>query len=732
MLRQGLKAKILSLTIGLSILGFGLLIYLVIRESESSLLRERVKTSELMSQPILHAIYKDMLEERADMARFLIAGLKTIKGVERVQIIRSNGVEEAFQDFKTLKAVKLEFGEIKPEWTAEHPDKPNNVAAGIDNPEFKKALIRFNKGFRDAIYYTDMDRGGGKSLFTYLVPISARPKCSSCHGREEAARGVLMISTSLDEMYSLLSASRDKWIAHGFVTIAAIALLLGLLVAVVVTRPIDRAVGMLRNIAEGRGDLTKRLEIGSSDEIGLLGRWFNKFVSELQHMVRDIFRVSRDVSALSQEIESSSREIAEGVDKQLTAVEETSSSIRELDSSIRAVAEDADALNSFSGEAASSARATATAVDAVKTNIENLSYSTSSIASSISGIAVSINRAATHIDELFKKTGDVVSSIIGIGAKVKEIEEYSKAQAALSEKVRTDAEDMGLTSVVKTREGIELVSAEVSSTASVINSLGQRSKEIGGIITVINEIADTTHLLALNATILATQAGEHGRGFAVVARQIKDLAIKTSVSTKEIAELIKQIQGEASVAVESMQRSSEKVADGVKLSRDSEDALLKILESTRKSFEMAKLIEKDTEEQTAGVEQISNATRVINEMVAGIKKAAKEESGAAQEILKDTAEMKEFMEKARLSTLEQTRETRHVSDAIAHAAGKASRVAEATYEQLMLSEKILAAIETVRQAALDNSGLASRLEKTVMELNRQAEALRSTVANFKT
>ena len=59
-------------------------------------------------------------------------------------------------------------------------------------------------------------------------------------------------------------------------------------------------------------------------------------------------------------------------------------------------------------------------------------------------------------------------------------------------------------------------------------------------------------------------------------------------------------------------------------------------------------------------------------------------------------------------------------------------MAESTYEQLMLSEKILAAIETVRQAALDNSGLASRLEKTVMVLNRQAESLRSTVANFKT
>ena len=85
MFRQGLKSKILNLTIGLALVAFGVLILLVIKEEEKSLLRERLKASALMAQPILHTIYKDMLDERADMSRFLIEGLKTIKGVERVQ-----------------------------------------------------------------------------------------------------------------------------------------------------------------------------------------------------------------------------------------------------------------------------------------------------------------------------------------------------------------------------------------------------------------------------------------------------------------------------------------------------------------------------------------------------------------------------------------------------------------------------------------------------------------------
>ncbi|MBI5643025.1 MAG: HAMP domain-containing protein [Deltaproteobacteria bacterium] len=730
MFRQGLKSKILNLTIGLTLLGFGVLVFLVIKEEEKSLLRERMKASELMAQPILHTIYKDMLDERADMPRFLIEGLKTIKGVERVQLIRANGVEEAFKDYKTLNSVKVEFGEIKPEWVVEHPNLLNNVAHGTQNQEFKKALQEFNIGKKEAVFY--IEKEGERSFFTYLVPIVSRPKCSSCHSHEEAARGVLMISTSLDDMYGLLNSSRNRWIMYGLITVAATTVLLGLLVSGVVTRPVDRTVDMLKAIAEGKGDLTQRLEISSNDEIGMLGRWFNKFVEGMQHMVKEIFTISREVSSASREIESSSREIIEAVGKQLRAAEDTSVSIKEMDASIKTVAEEAESLNISSIEVSDSAHTMSSSVDEVKVNIEKLFYSASSTTSSINEMAISINQVASHVDELFKKTEEVVSSIIEIGTKVKEVENYSRSQAELAEKVRADAEDVGMDSVVKTREGIEKVSLEVASTGLVINRLGERSKEIGKILTVINDIADNTHLLALNATILAAQAGEHGKGFAVVARQVKDLATKTTSSTKEIAELINVVQSEVSVAVESMQRSSEKVEDGVRLSRDAQDALKMILDSARSSFDMAKMIEKTTIEQTKGAGQITNAAQMISHMVGDIKNAANEQSSAAKEILKDTVQMKEFMEKVKLSTIEQSREGKHVSEAIFKVADKIKRVAGATQEQMKFSKRIVVAVETVTKAAEDNAALATRLEKTVKEMNKQAETLRSTVGSFKT
>jgi len=110
MFKKRLLFKILGTVLLITIAGFGIIVYEVIDKERESFMVERRKTSELMAQPLLHTIYKDMLDERADMARYLIEGMKNVKGTERVQVIRNNGIEEAFQDFKTLRLLKRNTG----------------------------------------------------------------------------------------------------------------------------------------------------------------------------------------------------------------------------------------------------------------------------------------------------------------------------------------------------------------------------------------------------------------------------------------------------------------------------------------------------------------------------------------------------------------------------------------------------------------------------------------------
>ncbi|MFZ3072587.1 MAG: diguanylate cyclase [Thermodesulfobacteriota bacterium] len=277
MLRKSLLLKILSITIAITIVGFIVLISKVLVEGEKGHLKEKAQTAELMGEPLLHTIYRDMLDERADMVRRLAEGMKTIEGVRRVQVIRESG-EEAFMDFKTLKAVEEEYGKLKPEWTEGHPDA-TRLAEGIDDPNYKKFMEAFKA--QNAKPFSYIETYNNERLFTYLTPIERRPKCKSCHVGDHA-RGVLMISLSLEDMYAAIAKQRLLWIFYGLATVIGIGVMLEFLVKRLVTNPIKDIVHMFRGISVS-GDLTSRTEIKGDP-----GQEINELVSEFNVMARKL------------------------------------------------------------------------------------------------------------------------------------------------------------------------------------------------------------------------------------------------------------------------------------------------------------------------------------------------------------------------------------------------------------------------------------------------------------
>ncbi len=279
MFRNSIHLKILGLVIGVVTIGVIATLYLGYKAQERQLLGEKVRTIEFMARPILNSIYKDMLKARPDTVRHLIADLKQAEGVERVQIIRSNGVEEAFEDLKTIKAVKKRYGKTRKEWAAGHANKKVNVAEGVKTDEFISALGFFNEDWnRGAIYYIE---GKDTPLFTYLKPIEMRPGCGACHGSGEA-RGILMITTSLDDMYIALSKTRTPWVASVILAIFMGGLLLSVLIRRSITGPIERTVNVIKDITEGGGGIKGGVKVSSTDEIGYLGTAFNKMLVTLE------------------------------------------------------------------------------------------------------------------------------------------------------------------------------------------------------------------------------------------------------------------------------------------------------------------------------------------------------------------------------------------------------------------------------------------------------------------
>lgn len=165
------------------------------------------------------------------------------------------------------------------------------------------------------------------------------------------------------------------------------------------------------------------------------------------------------------------------------------------------------------------------------------------------------------------------------------------------------ADDGGVI-VNKTVESMRRIGEVIEKSISTVHELGSRSKEISEIISVIDDIADQTNLLALNAAIEAARAGEHGRGFAVVADEVRKLADKTMTATKEIAAMIKKIQEVSNETVRRIESGSGLITDGIQDAEESGDKLEQIIYGTKQTLDITNQVAQANEEESAAVEHI--------------------------------------------------------------------------------------------------------------------------------
>ncbi len=169
----------------------------------------------------------------------------------------------------------------------------------------------------------------------------------------------------------------------------------------------------------------------------------------------------------------------------------------------------------------------------------------------------------------------------------------------------------GETVVNRAVKEVKEIAFTVNDSSRFVHSLGERSKQIGEIVGVINDIADQTNLLALNAAIEAARAGEQGRGFAVVADEVRKLAERTGQATSEIGTMIKSVQDEVGKAVEIMAGATSKVDQGVRLSEEAGSALTSIVTRVDDLQAIMQHIASATEEMSATSEEITREIEQI-------------------------------------------------------------------------------------------------------------------------
>ena len=347
------------------------------------------------------------------------------------------------------------------------------------------------------------------------------------------------------------AAAVFKAALFGLLAASLVAILIAITGAVLITRgittPLGRMRDMIKDIAQGEGDLTKRLDASSKDELADVSRWFNTFADKLHGIMNEISETTHQVASASVSLNATAQMMATGSEQ--------------VSAQVGTVATAGEEMSATSGD-----------------------------------IAQNCQRAAE---------GSQQASVAAVsGAKV----------------------------VDETIIVMDRIAALVRSSAKAVESLGNRSDQIGTIVGTIEDIADQTNLLALNAAIEAARAGDQGRGFAVVADEVRALAERTTRATREIGVMIKTIQQETRSAVVAMEEGVKEVAMGSDKAANSGRALEQILEQINSVTSQIAQVATAAEEQTATTSEISSNMLQITDAVAQTASGAQQSATAAEKL----------------------------------------------------------------------------------------------------
>ncbi len=519
-----------------------------------------------------------------------------------------------------------------------------------------------------------------------------------------------------------------KTLFRSEIFIAALGLVSVIAFSVVIVKVLNPLANIISALKEmENGDLRKEVEAATIKE---LAAGINGFIYSLRTIIKRIQDVAESVVSGAVQMNTNTEKLSKGAKVQAESTESTSASINQMNTSIKGVADTAEGLSQVADESSASILEMTASINQIAQSTDSLSNVVENTSSAISEMSASIKQIGENVDVLSSASEETASAVNEIATTIKGVEGNVNESTMLSEKVKKDASELGMKAIEKTIDGMNRIKGSVETTGLIINKLGERSQQIGKILTVIDDVTDQTNLLALNAAIIAAQAGEHGKGFAVVADEIKDLAERTSASTKEIAQMIEAIQKEVNDAVSAMKDSSENVLEGMNLSKDANSALGKILDSADKSARMSKDIERATKEQAKGLHQVNEAVQKITNMVRQIAQATQEQRKGSDQIITSVEKMRDISRQVRQATIEQTKGSKQINDAVENVNHKVHTIVKATKEQKTGSEQIVHAIEKIREITQQNFDSFTDIKDTIDTLVNQADLLKAEVRRF--
>ncbi|MFQ5480657.1 MAG: bacteriohemerythrin [Thermodesulfobacteriota bacterium] len=401
-----------------------------------------------------------------------------------------------------------------------------------------------------------------------------------------------------------------------------VCIVLSTLIAGSITGPIKKTIFMLKDISEGDGDLTKKIDVSSQDELGELAMYFNTFVDKLKKIIGEIKSNAGTLSEHSQNLYAASSQM-------------------EIDT--ESMSSTAKTVAATSGDVTANVETVASTAEVASANVTNVSAATEEV--------------SNKIVQVSSTTKDILSNIHTVAAAIEQM------SSTVSEITKNTSKAAGISTDATEKAG----EAEV-----LMKELSTSAETVGKVIEVINDIADRTNLLALNATIEAASAGEAGKGFAVVANEVKELAKQTAEATKEVVKQIEEMQGNTTVAVEAIDKVAETINDineintSIAASVEEQDATTnEISKTTVQTVTDMENVTRNIEEAALGAEEVAKNAAELSRGVLEISNKVKEAALGVNEVASGI----QTVEDASVNTLESVKEVHRSIDDLSTVSG---------------------------------------------------------------
>lgn len=387
-----------------------------------------------------------------------------------------------------------------------------------------------------------------------------------------------------------------------------------------ITSQIDEINALFSRI--GVGDLTARAAVRSGDELGQMTEALNSVLDNTLNLVQS----SEERDRIQQSIHKLLDEIAGVAEGDLTVEAEVTA---EITGAI------ADSFNYMIGE--------------LRTLIAQVQNTTLQVSAAANHISQTTETLAEGSE---KQSSDVISASMAVESMASAIQQVSESaeKAARVSAAALENAQHGAEVVAKSIAGMESIRKQVQETSKRIKRLGESSQEIGEISQVIGELADRTSMLAMNASIQASMAGEAGRGFAVVATEVDGLAEQATEATNRIGALIQAIQEDTTAAVASMEDTTKEVVDGSAQTNEAGKSLVQIETVSRNLSELIESIADASERQARSSESVADAMSGISSVQRDTAQGAREGALAIRDLTALADELRNSVSRFKIPT----------------------------------------------------------------------------------